>query len=482
MPKFAKWTPDLSDFDGSNEVKNCLPVDNDYTEFLQLVTSDDALASDARGAAHVFNFDGTPSIYAGTSTNLYWKTGGSWSSLGSGFVLPSRGYWRFSQFGRFIAAVAANQTPQIATIGGGDFADIENAPKAKQVGVIRDFLVLGNLIDPLLDESPFRVQWSAIGIPTDFPTPLTLDAASKQAGAENLPSEYGAINFIANGERTGLILQERAITRFTYVGGNVVFQIDTYERTNGAFTPNGNIQIGNETYFISENGFHVTNGVGVADIGDKQVDQTFLSEVNFDERHKITVAADLKQSLIHWSFPTATVPDRVYTYNFKEKRWTNSDQTVSYLFSSVQEPTSIDDLDGQFASIDVVTPDLDSPVWKGGDRFIGAIGTDDKLGTFTGAALTATIDTQEVRLNPTGRSHVKSATPIIDGGTVSISAGARKTISDTPQFTRSVPANVRTGVAPLRSDDYYHRARVTISGGFNRAIGLEFEAVNSGDQ
>ena len=199
MPKFAKWTPDLNDFEGSNEVKNCLPVDTDYTQFLQLSTSGDVLAENIRGATHVFNFDGTPSIYAGTASSLYWQTGTSWTSLGSGFSLPSRGYWRFGQFGRFVAAVAANQTPQIATIGGGDFADIENAPKAQQVGVIRDFLVLGNLIDPTLDEAPFRVQWSAIGNPSDFPTPLTLDAASKQAGAENLPSEYGAVNFIANG-------------------------------------------------------------------------------------------------------------------------------------------------------------------------------------------------------------------------------------------------------------------------------------------
>lgn len=480
MPKFAKWTPDLNDFEGSNEIKNCLPVDKDYTQFLQLATTGDAVASDVRGATHVFNFDGTPAIYAGTTTNLYWQTGSSWTSLGSGFALPSRGFWRFNQFGRFVAAVSRSENPQIATIGGGDFADIEDAPKAAQVGVIRNFLILGNLLDDELDEVPFRVQWSSITDPKDFPAPGSLEALSKQAGAENLPSEYGAINFIANGERTGLVLQERGITRFTYVGGNVVFQVDTYERTNGAFTPNGNIQIGDRTYFISQNGFHFTDGAQVVDIGDKQVDQTFLVELNTDERHRVTVGVDLKQSLIHWSFPTGTVPSRVYTYNFKEDRWTNSDQTLSYMFSSVEPATSIDDLDGQFASIDVVIPDLDSPVWKGGDRFIGAFGTDDKIGTFTGAALTAIIDTQEVRLNPNGRTYVKGITPVIDGGVVSISAGGRRTISDTVQFSRSVPVNTRTGVAPLRSDNYYHRARCTISGGFSKAIGLEFDANNTG--
>src|SRR5690606_4805944 len=115
---------------------------------------------------------------------------------------------------------------------------------------------------------PYAVQWSAIDNPTDWPTPGTSQARTVQAGFQYLDSSHGAVTGITNGQFSGLIFQKTGITRAQYIGGDLVFQFNTFEFTRGLWAPRSLIQIGQVAYFIAADGFYATDGQTVTPIGD----------------------------------------------------------------------------------------------------------------------------------------------------------------------------------------------------------------------
>ena len=280
--KFGAWTPDRTPR-GSELVtaSNCVPVNGIYEQFLGASTSGAALAAVPIGGFHAYDGEGSAYVYAGTATNIYQAGTSSWTdkSRSGGYTTQADTVWRFTQYGKFVLAANLNEPIQIATIGG-NFADLgSDLPRAKTLGIIRNFVVAGDIM-ALEGYLPNSIQWSAIDDPTDWPIPLTLDALAKQSGKQDLNAIYGNVNFIGNGERFGTVLQERGVSRVSYIGGNAVFQFDTFEKTHGAFTKGGNVQVDDIVYYLSEHGFFKTDGHEVKDIGYGKVNQTFLADFN----------------------------------------------------------------------------------------------------------------------------------------------------------------------------------------------------------
>lgn len=145
-------------------------------------------------------------------------------------------------------------------------------PDGKCMGRIGNFVLVGGL-----STNRFAVQWCAIGDPTDWPTPDTDDARSKQSGLEELPNSLGHVTAIADGDFFGYVFQERGITKLTYVGGDVVFTVDTFEENRGVVRPGRMVQTENLAFFESDRGYHAINtGSGeIADIGYGKVDDTY---------------------------------------------------------------------------------------------------------------------------------------------------------------------------------------------------------------
>ena len=81
--------------------------------------------------------------------------------------------------------------------------------------------------------APYRVQWPAIGDPTNWPIPLTANAIAFQSGFEDLEVDLGPVKFIAGFPLYGVIFQEFGITRANYVGGQVVFSFAVISRNRG---------------------------------------------------------------------------------------------------------------------------------------------------------------------------------------------------------------------------------------------------------
>ena len=104
-----------------------------------------------------------------------------------------------------------------------------------------------------------------------------------------------------------------------------------------------------------------------------------------------------------------------------------------------------------------------------------AFSTSHALGELTGAAKTGVIELAETALNGHGRAFVHKMKPIAEnGGTITVSIGTRDDGTESVSWTSPVTLHPRNKEAHFRADAYFHRARVTMTGGFESATGVHY--------
>lgn len=473
----------------------------------------DSTPTQYSGATSFIDSTGLPHTYAGTSNKLVEITATTANNVSKSGGYTNNGSWEFAAFTAAgtnnVYATDYTDAIQVMAIGGTVFADLGGgAPKAKHIAQIGQFVVVGNTNGGVIGgitqgAVPNRVWWPQIGNPANWPDPLTLTASGDQSSFEDLPLVYGGVQHISNGELYGLVFQEHGITNFTYIGGNDVFQVNTYEKQRGCLCVNGCVQIGDEVYFRDESGFFVTNGAEVKPIGHDLVDKTWLADVNTAYLDHVRGAHDADNKCIWWTYPSLTatllggfvVCDKVIVYNYANSRWAMGyvGQSLDILFSSYTLGYTMEQMDSVNSNLDLIMPSLDSPFWNGGQPIVGAFGIQQigtsgayasYAGTFTGSALTAIIDTKEVNLNPGGLAQISNVNPVVMGATlanVQMAPITRNTLSDAPVVGTLVSPSARTGKVPMRATARYHRVRAQISGGFTNAMGVEPEFTGAGD-
>lgn len=483
--KFGPWLPDLPAFNnpGLVEAKNCIPVDDSYTDFPSLTTTGDALLAAPLGAFAAVDDSGDPEIYAGTATALYERVGTSWTSR-SAAPTAANSYWRFAQYDSRVFATDAVDRIQYKTIGAAaNFTALAAAPFARQIGVINRFLMVGD-IDQGAGQIPYLVQWSSINDPLTWPTPGSAAALAAQAGQQTLQAEAGAVTTIAGGQFWGLIFQRRAITRFTYVGGSTVFQIDNFERSRGCWAPQSHVQVGNVSYFLAHDGFYVTDGQQVKPIGGGKVDRWVSERLNQGLIERVTAGIDWANKCIYWSFPTVdSTPDTILIYSITGDRFSWAEQDAQLVFPSFSEAVTLEGLDALYATLEDIGVSLDSSVWQGGVPTIMGFSS-SKLATFTGASPGAIFETAERDENPFGRIFVRGVRPLVTGSPTLITVAlAMRDMQDNTSrvFGTDTQRTSRTGVCDFRTQGRFLSTRLTVSGGFDQAIGLGFD-VEQGDQ
>jgi hypothetical protein len=90
-------------------------------------------------------------------------------------------------------------------------------------------------------------------------------------------------------------------------------------------------------------------------------------------------------------------------------------------------------------------------------------------------------ETGESELNPGGLAYVGGAKPLLDSSNWTMQIGKRADQATAVSWSSAVSPNSRTGKADFREDGRYHRARVTVTGTFNAAQGVQFDAIPSGE-
>lgn len=483
--KFGEWLPDLPFYEnpGLTEANNLIPVDGSYKDLLALSTSGDAISARPQGAYAATATNGQPDIYVGDATKLYQRASSSWTDRsGATYTTAAIAYWRFAQFGNRVIATNFTDAIQYRDVtGSSNFADLSaDAPKARQIGVINNFVVAGDTEEAVNGAVPYRIEWCEIGDPTSWPIPGTAAARAAQSGEQFLNSAFGAVTSIAGGQFYGLVFQQRGINRLTYVGGDRVFQFEEIDKTIGCWAPQSMVQIGQLCYFLAADGFYVTDGQSVKPIGNAKVDKAFFADFDQSYRERMTVAVDFINKVIIWSYPSALassgLPDKLIVYNFVENRWAHGAEAVQLVFSSLTTGYTLEDLDSLFTSIDDMTVTLDSSLWTGGIPTVAAFGS-NKLGDFSGAAKTATIETGEFSLE--GLVWIDGIRPLVTGAPSSIQiAIALRNAQDNESrtFGSLVSRTTRTGVCDFRQQGRFASAQMSVAGGFDRAIGIDVTA------
>jgi hypothetical protein len=309
---FGEFAPDRGGFPFPSDIgyliqaNNVRPTTAGYrpTVVDEEVASAAVLAATAVGAAG-FSIVTTARHYAGTATALYESSdiGATWND-NSGTSYTSSAFWDFALFGDYVIAVNGVNNPQSKLITAAvtdNFADLDSeAPIAAVVARVRDHVVLGKL-----STNGYMVQWGEIGDPGCWPEPGTASALAKQAGSQELPKELGFVTDLVGGEKFGLVFQISGITRMTYVGGNVVYQFDTFERARGTGFPNSAVMVSGHCYYASALGIFRTDGYTVENLSGGKIEDAiirdFLSQVEAVSPFGVSVAYDSRTSTVMWN-------------------------------------------------------------------------------------------------------------------------------------------------------------------------------------
>jgi len=482
---FGEWLPDLPDHvnPGSTQALNVFPAVNSYRPFKKITaTSSNATTARCQGAKAFKSDSGVVSIFAGDATKLYKLTSNSFvdESGGTTFSFPADSYWDFIRFGEVVIAFNGDDAPQAWTLDGStDFAALSGSPPAfRHAAVVGNFIVTG--FQPTAQN---KVQWSSFNSPTSWTVGIN------QSDSETLP-EGGVITGVTGGQY-GLIFQESRITRMDYRGGNVVFSFRRIEDNRGAVQGKNVIQVGNLVYFLSEDGFYVTDGSASKPIGANKVDRFFYNDLKFHLRERVRASYDHQNKLVMWSYPSSTGAnsgtqnDKILIYHIASDRWSIVEIDHECIIDYLSPGYTLEELDDYPTAgtndIDAITVSLDNALFIGGLRSVGAFNTDHKLGSFEGDTLAAEIGTGETELVKNNRALLTHVRPIVDTNTATCSASFRNRIADT-QSNTSQNTMHSTGTIPFHKSARYFKFNLQIPAAstWTDAQGLDVEAIKEG--
>jgi len=466
---FGEWLPDQPGVIGAlTTARNCYPKAVGYGPFPQEVDYSDDAPQALTAAAAAKDTNSITSIYAAGTTRLFKldTSDFSWDDISATTYSGTSG-WKFTQFGNSLIAANESNTMQfIDVMSGTTFANIAvDAPKAKFVTVVRDFVVSG-----YQTANKNRVQWSGINNEATWTT-----SAVTQADFQDLP-DGGFVQGITGGE-FGIVLLERSIVRMSYVGTPLIFQFDNIARNRGCFEPNSVIQWQGITYFLGDDGFYACDGQNLKNIGAEKVNRYFFNSLKESDLGNMSAAIDPINNLVVWGYPSVDTDYRVLIYHIATGRWSYADSSATRVAPVSTPSITLEGLDTFSASIDALGVSLDSRTWLGGKLLLlGLKGS--KLITFTGAPKTATIETSDIETD-SNQSMITMVKPIVDNGTGSASVASRLQLNQAVSFPTVSAANSENRIG-TRSYGRYHRVKLQPSGDWTTAIGMDVEIQQAG--
>lgn len=497
MPNFleipyGEWLPDpmeLSSPGLSNDsALNAVPHLGGYKPFPSLsIFSTNGTDDFVRGAIATNDTSNIAKIFVGDESKLYELVSNAWvdRSLLGGYSNSTDDFWEFARYKNLTTGeqkvIATNFADDIQQIDvdntGPGFSDLSaSAPRARHIGIIGDFVVVGATFDATDGQVDNRVRWSALGDETDWVvSPVT------QADFQDLQGDGGRVQAVISDQRSGLIFQERAVWRMTFVGPPVVFIFDRIEDSKGLIAPKGAISVSGNTYYIANNGFQVITGSRTQAIGENKVDQFFFADKIDSEDLKMHTWAHPVLPLIGWRYVGSgavdAVPNRDIIFNLATQTWSLLDQNNQFIFSGLSVPQSMDDLVG--VDLDAETFSLDSRQFTGGQRLLQGIDSDGFLGNFNGTPLNATLDTGEFQGFDERYTRINQLRILGQGGTRDAQIGSRQKLSDTVVFG-SVGIENSRGAIPLIANNFYHRIRSQFTGDWSDAKGVKIYISSGG--
>jgi hypothetical protein len=499
MIPFAEWLPDQPSYNnpGATDVKNVLPItSNSYGPFAALKDVSNALPERPLGAAAFKTNAGGTYTFSGTSDNLYILSGQTWNEISktTDVYATAEDFWQFTNYGdRAITVNGHTDAPQTFLMGTDTaWSDLGGSPpKARFIGVINNFVMLGNLNDATDGVKTNRVHWAAIDDPTDWPTIASSDAAQKQSDRQDLPTGGAVMGVVgAIGGADGAIICEDSIYRVVYEGPPSVFSFKEIERGRGTKSPRSIVNVGPFVMYLGQDGFYMFDGARSVPIGNQKVDKHFFSDVDSASLADVQGSADPINKIVFWAYPGQDsmngIPNRIIFYNWKLERWGTADIDCDLIFRDLSPSLTLENLDA-YGTLETLGISFDSRAWIGQSVIISAITTDHKLARFTGPNLEAMICTtefggMEVFQRQNERLYVDGVRPYVDGGSPTVTLKHRSTPQES--LTSIGPRTVDgDGLAHFSQSCRYARACVVVPAGesWNHAQGVDIVALPDGD-
>lgn len=477
---FGQWLPDQPALNnpGVTVALNCLPASRGYKPLRGLSAFSAAMNGLVRGGFTARDSAGNTYAFAGTADRLYQLAAASAADKsGTTYGCADDSYWAFVQWGDKVVATNYDDAPQVATLGGGSFADLAGSPpRARHIAVVRNFVVLGNVYDVSDGAVPHRVAWSG------FEDLEGWTVGSNQSDQQDLLGSGGQVQRIVGGE-VGTVFREHDIWRMSYEGPPTVFRIDLVEQSRGTPCPGSVVPVGGAIFYLGQNGFMVFDGAASRPIGQGRVDKHFFARLDAGHAHRVSGAADPINKLVVWAYPSGDakaggVPDRLIMYDWGDDRWSEAELDIERVFTALTAGVDLEGLDSVAAALDGLPAPLDSRAWTGGELLLAGFDTGHAMSLFTGDTLPARLETAELAFNPAGASRLIGARPMADGN-LTVAAGARALQTGAPIYGTGVGPN-GIGACDLRTTARYHRLRLDIAGDWTEAQGLQVELLPAG--
>jgi hypothetical protein len=477
MIEFKDWLPDQPAYlnKGVTTALNCYPSAVGYRSVNAFQAVSGAATNKIAGVFAAKDNNGNVKLFAGDATKLY-VFGGAGNALvdaskAGGYNIGASGRWRSTQFGdKLLVAGGTGEEVQKWQLGTDtSFSDLSaSCPNADFITVVRDQVWVAS-IDDGSGKKPSRVQWSGINDETSW------TVGTDQSDFQEIP-DAGNITGLCGGQNA-VILMERAIAVASYVGSPLIYQIDRVETARGCAYSGSVAQIGGLVFFLAEDGFYAFDGSKSQPIGAEKVNRFFLNDMDLAYTSKMSAAVDPTQQVVAWSYVSNASPDgepdRMIVFNYTLGRWSLVEvgaDIIAPFFTSGQD---LESLDALYADIDAVGSILDSHLFKGGSFVFGGA-YQKKLHAFSGAPIAATFETAEFPVAKDKHALVTRTVPHFTGGSVSMQVGARDRHDDPVVFDAG-SALTDEGFCEHRVQGRFHRAKMTISGNWENAQGLDIE-------
>lgn len=489
MINFGEFLPDQSAFgsSGATVANNVIPSANGYESMQNISSISSAADGSIVGLFAAADDDSNVALYAADRTKIYQfdTTDGSLNNVSKSgdysTALADRP--RFVQYGETVVCTNfADPIQKITAAAGGLFSDLSaDAPKAKYISVVRDFVMTGFTNTTADGNKPYRVQWSDINDATNWAI-----SSTTQADYQDI-QDMGDVTGLVGGEYA-TILMEKGIVRGSYIGAPLIFQFDKVETVRGCKVAGSVCNVGHSVFYLADDGFYMFDGEKSNPIGAEKVNRFFLEDWNGSHAGNMSASADPLRQIIVWSYASTAAtngnPDKLIIYNYALGKWSTASIAVDVVAPVYTAGYTLEGLDAAFGNIDVLPASLDGPVYRGGE-FLFAASKDNKIQTFTGSVLDGTIETGEFEVKAGFHSTVNNIVPYVtlresaQTGGVSAQVASRNRQID--NYTYGPVSQLNSdNFCPVRSNGRYHRVRLNMTGQWKKVQGIDVDAGTMG--
>jgi hypothetical protein len=457
-----------------------------------------ALTEKPIGAFAGLTPSGTPLNFAGGATKLFRLAGAGIEDVSrpGGYSTTGRERWAFVQNGLNYLATNYNDALQYITANGAAFADVPDGepgfspPKGRHLGLVGNFVVMGNCNDSIYGPVPESIWWSSPNSALGWYRPGSDLAVSNQSDRQALAGNGGWVQAVIGGAEVGIVFQERAIWRMDYRGGAEIFELNRLEPDRGCIIPGLVVPFSRFIFYLAEDGFHLFDYRTSTPIGKDRIDDTFFADYDDTYPDRVQAVADPDSTRIWVAYPgsgnTGGRPNRALIYDWKLNRFSEAEIEMELLTDGIVPGEHLDSLPDE--DIDALPDEIwDVELPQASGLRLAAYDSSFNLSIFTGTALVATFESGDVELFPGRHACTSYAIPAVEGAEevkMAVSPAKRTRGNGEPVLYSPLLSMNKHGRVPMRKDGRYHRFKLQVGDvgreGFTRATAFDVYSAMTG--